>query len=178
MTMKTLKRFNPQLLSVNPSDWIILSSYLALVYDKVANRLDNSVRLMGILKSVVNYSLIRERISFVEERGQYLSTNLNVFVDLDILKNVRKNIGDLGYSTTRIEEKLFTFSYLSFLSLSSLLVVLLTSSSLFISFLSCILICIFYVTVFIVYYIMESYDSFINVICFSYSSSLLHVSLF
>lgn len=137
MTMKTLKRFNPQLLSVNPFDWIILSSYLALVYDKVANRLDNSVRLMDILKSVVNYSLIRERISFVEERGQYLSTNLNVFVDLDILKNVRKNIGDLGYSTnTRIEEKLFSFSYLLFLSLSSLLVVLLTSSSLFISFLS------------------------------------------
>lgn len=91
---------------------------------------------MDILKSVVNYSLIRERISFVEERGQYLSTNLNVFVDLDILKNVKKNIEDLGYSTTRIEEKLFSFSYLLFLSLSSLLVVSLTSLSLFISFLS------------------------------------------
>ena len=134
--MKTLKRFNPQLLSVNPSDWIILPSYLALVYDKVANRLNNSVRLMDILKTVVNYSHIRERIGNVEERGQYLSTKLNVFVDLDILKTVRKNIGDLGYSTTRIKEKLFSFSSILFRSLPSLLAVLLTSSSLFISFLS------------------------------------------
>ena len=134
--MKTLKRFNPQLLSVNPSDWIILPSYLALVYDKVANRLNNSVRLMDILKTDVNYSHIRERIGNVEERGQYLSTKLNVFVDLDILKTVRKNIGDLGYSTTRIKEKLFSFSSILFRSLPSLLAVLLTSSSLFISFLS------------------------------------------
>lgn len=136
MTMKTLKSFNPQLLSVNPSDWIILPSYLALVYDKVANRLNNSVRLMDILKTVVNYSHIRERIGNVEERGQYLSTKLNVFVHLDILKTVRKNIGDLGYSTTRIKEKLFSFSSILFRSLPSLLAVLLTSSSLFISFLS------------------------------------------
>lgn len=121
MTMKTLKRFNPQLLSVNPSDWIILPSYLALVYDKVANRLNNSVRLMDILKTVVNYSHIRERIGNVEERGQYFSTKLNVFVDLDILKTVRKNIGDLGHSTTRIKEKLFSFSSILFRSLPSLL---------------------------------------------------------